>query len=122
VSLVGSLERRVELLEERRALEAVGVILERARAASLDDAARFLLAKELAGPNATFEEAEEEAWRCIDVTPEMVQTVSRRDGLGEQLGTQLGALLARRPGLHELMRERYPEATSRRFSWMLDEK
>jgi hypothetical protein len=38
------------------------------------------------------------------------------------LGDQLGALLARRPGLRAHMRSRYPEATLRRFAWVLDER
>jgi hypothetical protein len=41
VSVVGSIERRVELLEERRVLEAIQLLFERARAASLDAIAEF---------------------------------------------------------------------------------
>ena len=110
-----SLEGRLSKLEERQALRAGEEIMRRARAASTDDLARFLLALELAEPEATFQEAEAQAWACLDVSMEMAQTAHRQDGWAEQLGDQLGALLARRPRLWQHMRDRYPEATLRHF-------
>ena len=116
------LEGRLSKLEERQASRAGEEIMRRARAASTDALARFLLAFELADPEVTLEEAERQAWEYIDVSPEMVQTASQQEVAAERLGTQLGALLAGRSGLRELMKNRYPGATRRRFAWVLDER
>ena len=119
---MASLVTRLQKLEERRAADAAAEIMRRARSASTDNLARFLLALELAEPESTFEEAEEQAWKCLGVSVGMAQTASQQEEWAERLGDQLGALLARRPGLRAHMRSRYPTATSRRFSWMLEER
>jgi len=115
------LEGRLSKLEERQTSRVGEEIMRLARAASTDDLARFLLALELAGPEATFEEAEEQAWGYLGVSSEMARTANRQEGWAERLGDQLGTFLARRPGLREHMKKRYPAETALRFSWLLEE-
>jgi hypothetical protein len=104
---VASLERRVELLEERQALEAVRVILERARDASLDDVARFLMAGyELEQKPELDEEDELRLWGHLGIPLEAVRLA---EGRPELWHTQLGDLLGGRRGLQEHLREHHPE-------------
>jgi hypothetical protein len=84
---VGSLAYRLEKLEQQRQQEAGEAIMRRARAASTDALARFLLARELAEPEATFEEAEEYAWRCLGVSSALAQLANQRGAWGRNLGT-----------------------------------
>jgi hypothetical protein len=102
---VASLATRLQKLEERRAAEAAAEIMRRARSASTDALARFLLAFELADPEVTLEEAERQAWGYLDVPMAMAQTASQQEEGTAWLGYQLGALLARRPGLREHMKK-----------------
>jgi hypothetical protein len=108
---VASLEARLEKLEQQRQRAAGEEIMRRARAASTDALSRFLLARELAEPEATFEEAEEQAWGCFGVPSALAQLANQRGAWGEELGD----LLAARPGLLEHMYSRYPEASRQHF-------
>jgi hypothetical protein len=108
---VGNLELRLSKLEEQRQRAAGETILRLARAASTDNLARFVLARDLAPEGESFEVTEEEAWRYLGVSMEMAQLANQQDGWAEKLGD----LLAARPGLLHHMHTEYPEATQRRY-------
>jgi hypothetical protein len=104
---VVSLERRVELLEERRLRETIDLIFERARAASLDDVAQFLMAGyELEQKPEPDEEEERCLWEFLGIP---LETVRLAEGRPELWHTQLGDLLGGRRGLQEHVREHHPE-------------
>jgi hypothetical protein len=108
---VGNLELRLLRLEERRAADASGGILRRARSASTDSLAQFILARELAPEGERFEVMEERVWGYLDVPMEMAQLASKQGGWAEKLGD----LIAERRGILEHMYSRYPEASRQHF-------
>jgi hypothetical protein len=111
---MGSLEGRVSRLEERRVLEATQLILACARAASLDDIARFVtVGVELEQKPELDEEDERRLWRALGCSLEVVRAAAGRPELWH---AQLGDLLADRRGLRGHLWEHYPATAAELYS------
>jgi hypothetical protein len=117
---VGNLAYRLEKLERRRQQEAVEEIFRRARAASLDEAAKFLLTREELEPRkVTFAEIERVAWARLGVSLDVVREAEKRL---EFWADELGDLLAARRGLLSHMRSSYPGLTRKFLTIDQEEK
>ncbi|MBV9453368.1 MAG: hypothetical protein JOZ19_04510 [Rubrobacter sp.] len=107
---MGSLAARISQLEERRSHAAIQLIFECARAASLDDVARFITASfelEQEGMAHEDDEREARAWAYLGIPLEAVRVAEPHP---ELWCSELGDMLADKRGLREHLCEHHPES------------
>lgn len=103
-----NLDVRLARLEERQVLEATQLIFACARAASLDDVARFVTAALEFEQKPEPDKAEERRlWGYLGIPLEALKLAENRPELWHE---QLGDLLGARHGLRAYLCEHYPDA------------
>jgi hypothetical protein len=108
------METRLKRLEKRRVLEAVQLIFECARAASLDDVARFTVTGlELEQKPEPDEEDELQLWGHLGIPLEAVRVAEAAPG--RRWAVALGDMLFDKRGLRDYMRRHYPKTAARLY-------